>query len=176
MVYQRSGCLLSLYNPNLWFLVHPCACRHEHSRPNSQWRCHEISYRWRTRSYDVLKISRGPHFNEANGEEPAWSIRSSGFLQTASLNMRRDTACLLVCRPWVGSRGAYSWVGILRLLQSRPTHRLLRELASRFGLFSLRASFPWALYLMLVNDMHFNSVDINGSTGLQHYCALCFVI
>ena len=45
--------------------------------------------------------------------------------------MRRHTACLLMSRRWVGSKGAYSWVGILSLLMSRPTTCLLRELYSR---------------------------------------------
>ena len=45
--------------------------------------------------------------------------------------MRRHTACLLIGRRWVGSLSAYSWVGILSLLMSRPTTCLLRELDSR---------------------------------------------
>ena len=36
-----------------------------------------------------------------------------------------------MCRLWVGSKSAYSWVGILSLLMSRPTTCLLRELHSR---------------------------------------------
>ena len=66
-------------------------------------------------------------------------IEYSAAPELTSQNMRRDTACLLIGRLWVGGLGAYSWVGILRLLLSRATRSLLRELASRFG------SFDWEL-------------------------------
>jgi hypothetical protein len=82
-----------------------------------------------------------------SGSSRRFSIAFASTLQ----KMRRDTACLLIGRPWVGGLGAYSWVGILRLLLSRPTHRLLRELASRFGSFFYGDCKLWTLRQVLAN-------------------------
>ena len=68
-------------------------------------------------------------------EDPGECFHFSSYphvcLCCTSQNMRRDTPCLLRCRRGVGDVVAYSGAGILRLLRSRDTRRLLRQLASR---------------------------------------------
>ena len=59
--------------------------------------------------------------------------------------MRRHTDCLLIGRRWVGGRGAYSWVGILRLPMSINTSRLLRALPSRIWSFFYGGCKLWRL-------------------------------
>jgi hypothetical protein len=81
--------------------------------------------------------------------------------------MRRHTDCLLIGRRWVGGRGAYSWVGILRLPRSINTSRLLRALPSRIWSFFYGGCKLWRLRQVPTTFTFFILRGFKASKGRQ---------